>query len=287
MRRVLTLVLAFVVGAMLSPAFAQPGEVPSKKERAELVRFATNNALFVLYHEVGHLLVDKLNLPVLGREEDAADNLATWVLLNRRTKEADQALVDAAQGWLLSGIAYSAEPDDEDYSAAHSLDRQRAFQIVCLMVGSDDRAFRPIANQYAIGRARQDSCANDYRLVNRSLSGLVGARSNKTGRQSIVEVNYQESHGPLRFAADAFKASGVFDEVADEVRNRYQIRGKVLFNAKRCGEANAYYDPETVEITFCYELMQDFMDLYAARDAEDDPAGAPAPGPGKDKTGKF
>lgn len=286
MRHILTLGLgvAVICGALLAPAFADHTLPTSKKERAELVRFAANNALFVLYHEVGHLLVDKLNLPVLGREEDAADNLATWVLLKRQTAAADQALIDAAQGWLLSGIAYSSEPDDEDYSAAHSLDRQRAFQIVCLMVGSNDQAFRAVADEYAIGRWRQESCGNDYRLVDRSLTGLVGTRATKTGRSSVVDVSYESPRGPYRFAAEAFKASGVIEEVADEVRSKYRIRGKVQFTAEYCGEANAFYDPDEVEITFCYELMQDFMDLYAARNLG---TGAAGPGPGKDKTGKF
>ncbi len=35
-------------------------------------------------------------------------------------------------------------------------------------------------------------------------------------------------------------------------------------NAKRCGEANAFYDPNNDEVIFCYELMQDFIDLYSA-----------------------
>ena len=55
-----------------------------------------------------------------------------------------------------------------------------------------------------------------------------------------------------------------FDEVAAEVSENYKLRRPVKFNARRCGEANAYYDPDTIEIIFCYELMQDFMELYAA-----------------------
>lgn len=60
-----------------------------------------------------------------------------------------------------------------------------------------------------------------------------------------------------------------------------------VFNAQRCGEANAFYDPETVEVIFCYELMQDYMDLYA--DSMPDEI-APAPrqtGVGKEKTSKY
>lgn len=235
----------------------------NKTQRAEMRRFAANNSLFVLYHEVAHLLVDQLNLPVLGREEDAADNMATWTLLSKHTREAEQALADAAKGWILSGVAYDSGGVESDYAAAHTLDKQRAYQIVCLMVGSDDKAFQPIANDYALDRDRQDTCYFDYELVKRSFEGLLGStRANKNGSGTKVNVTYHDAGGRLKDAATAFKSSGVFDQVADELRSRYNVRQTVQFNAKRCGEANAFYDPETVEIIFCYELMQDYMDLY-------------------------
>lgn len=277
----LVLVLAAAFLSLNGLASAQ--EI-SKAQRASIHRFAANNSLFVLYHEIGHMLVHQLNLPVLGREEDAADNMATWTLLRKNTPEADQALADAAYGWLLSGLAYNSEIDDEDLYGNHSLDRQRAFQIVCLMVGSNDTAFRPIANQYAIDSDRQDTCADDYYTVNRSLEGLLGSRGSKNGGGSEVTVTYHDAGSGLKSAADAFRASGVFDEVAEDVRTHYSISTPLQFNAQRCGEANAFYDPSTDEVIFCYELMQDFMDLYMADMPEDEIAVEPrATGTGKSK----
>ncbi|WDR03578.1 hypothetical protein PSQ19_05695 [Devosia algicola] len=53
------------------------------------------------------------------------------------------------------------------------------------------------------------------------------------------------------------------------------MRHKVLFTAKRCdGDANSYYDADTVEIIYCYELMDDFISLYV----NDVPDGITAPG---------
>ncbi|WP_375451658.1 DUF4344 domain-containing metallopeptidase [uncultured Devosia sp.] len=278
----LILIVVAMVAAMSGVADAKE---TSKAERTAMRRFAANNSLFVLYHEMGHLLVHQLDLPVLGKEEDAADNVATWTLLRKGTPEADQTLADAAQGWLLTGLRYGTDFVDEDFYGNHSLDRQRAFQIVCLMVGSNDTAFRPIANQYAIDRDRQDSCADDYHTVNRSMEGLLGARSSKNGGPSVVNVTYHDATGDLKSAAVAFRASGVFDAVADEIRTHYSLPQPIAFNAQRCGEANAFYDPETVEVIFCYELMQDFMDLYAADSPTETISIAPRPtGTGKTKT---
>jgi hypothetical protein len=280
------LVLALLLCLLWIPGLAQAQDL-TKAQRAEVRRFAYNNSLFVLYHEVAHLLFHQLDLPILGKEEDAADNMATWTLLNKRTPQADRALADAAQGWILSGIAYDSGGDEMDFAGAHSLDKQRAYAIVCLMVGMDDTAFRPIANEYRMDRDRQDSCYWDYDTVNRSLQGLLGGRGNKSGQGTDVTVTYHDVSGRLKAAADAFKSSGVFDEVAEELRQNYSLREPVAFNAKRCGEANAFYDPETVEVIFCYELMQDYMELYT--NAMPDEV-APAPrntGVGKEKTSKF
>ncbi|MET3925852.1 DUF4344 domain-containing metallopeptidase [Devosia sp. 2618] len=253
---------ALVLLVLLATGAVQAQDL-SKEQRNETRRFAANNSLFVLYHEIGHLLFDQLELPVLGREEDAADNMATWTLLNRADARSEKTLTDSAQGWLLSGVAYDSGGDESDYAAGHSLDKQRAYQIVCLMVGKDDTAYRRIANEYRIDRDRQESCYWDYDMVKRSFDKLLGSRSMKTGATGTeVIVTYHDVGGRLKAAADAFKSSGIFEEVAEELRTKYSVRVPVRFNAKRCGEANAFYDPDTVEVIFCYELMQDYMDLY-------------------------
>lgn len=273
-----------LVFSLLAPgAMAQELTGFTKQQRNDIISFAANNSLFVLYHEVGHLLIDQLGLPVLGREEDAADNMATWTLLSEKTPDANKALEDAAEGWLLTGAAYNSGKYEEDFAAAHSLDKQRAYQIVCMMVGSDDTSFRPIANQYAIGRDRQDSCAWDYALVDRSLRSVLSEHLAGKNQNTVVNVTYHDAGGKLRQAADAFRSSGVFDKVAADLRKSYNIRRPVRFNAKRCGEANAFYDPDNTEIIFCYELMKDLMDLYAAELPQ---PGAPrGSGAGKVKSG--
>jgi hypothetical protein len=42
--------------------------------------FVEGNLYFLGYHELGHALVSELDLPVVGREEDAVDRLAIWMM---------------------------------------------------------------------------------------------------------------------------------------------------------------------------------------------------------------
>ncbi|GHA35381.1 hypothetical protein GCM10007989_34150 [Devosia pacifica] len=260
MSRILAAFLLSVT-LLLGAVTAADAQQIGKKSRAAANAFAAHNSLFVLYHEMGHLLIDQFSLPVLGREEDAADNMASWFLLKQTTPDSHQVLADAAYGWLLSGIAYGTSFADADYYAGHSLDRQRAYQIVCLMVGSNAREFRSIANAYSIDRNRQLTCEWDYDLIDRSLTSLIGQRAGKKASSAEVEVTYQEAPGRLQPAAEAFRQSGIFERIATELRDGFPLPRGVTLTAKRCAEANAFYDPNTVEIIFCYELMEDFFNL--------------------------
>jgi len=259
MRRLVQVVVVILAGLVSQSASAFDLSGLSKTERAETIRFAVNNSLFTLYHEVAHLLIDKLNLPVLGREEDAADNIATWILLQKKTPDANDTLVDAARGWRLTGDSFNNVFTDDDYASGYSPERQRSLQIVCMMVGADGAAFREVANYYQIHAARQDTCFYDYDMLDRSMRGLLPRESKGTR----VSVRYREPGTRLRLAERILRNSGIFDAVAEEIRQGYRIDGRVKFTAKSCGEPNAFYDPQTVEIIFCYELMQDFIDLHS------------------------
>ncbi len=258
MKRLPALILALALTLTALPAMALDLSGLSKQDRADTLRFAVNNGLFTLYHEMAHLLIDKLALPVLGKEEDAADNIATWVLLEKKTPEANQTLEDAARGWVLTGRSYGDYFGDDDYASGYSPDRHRAMQIVCLMVGADGSAFRRVANAYDIPSERQHTCLFDYEMVNRSLEGLL----DKNASGTRVDVTYHDGGHRWQLAERVFRGSGIFDHVAEELRRGYRLNGRVKFTARRCGESNAFYDPATTEIIFCYELMEDFMQLY-------------------------
>jgi len=280
--------LAVVFLVVLAGASTGLGaEKLTPRQQQEAMAWAANNSLFVLYHEVGHLLVDQLGLPVLGREEDAADNMASFTLLQKHTHAADVAIADAAYGWLLTGKAYTPKPEDSDYYASHSLDRQRAFQIVCMMVGSNPDTFRKIADEYHIDAARQDECGYDWRRLKSSMDGVMRSYIAKNARPTDVTITYHAASGKLKAAAEAFKNSGVFEQVAEEIRAHYGLHNKVTLRAKRCGEANAFYDPDKVEVTFCYELMDDFVRLISKDmpDARNTRGPTPAPRTGFGRAG--
>ena len=133
----------------------------------------------VLLHEAGHALVDVLELPVTGREEDAVDQLSAWMLI-----EAD----DVASVLGAAASYYTEfDPADEDFSGEHSLDRQRYFNLLCWAYGSDPDAHEDLIDTWDLPESRADQCEAEYAQLDRSWSRLLREH-----------LRAQDTSGPVR-----------------------------------------------------------------------------------------
>lgn len=114
---------------------------------------------FILAHEFAHALIANFELPVLGKEEDAADSIATAVLLE--VPEGDTYAADAAAFWAdFSGR--QEPPAVADFADAHALDLQRAFAILCWVAGSSRASYEEVAELEALPEPRLESCPGEY-----------------------------------------------------------------------------------------------------------------------------
>ena len=115
---------------------------------------------FILVHEWGHALIDLYGLPVLGKEEDAADALAA-VFMTRFVNGGAKYAFDAAEFFdALSERQRKLAPSD--YWDEHSLDKQRAYSIVCWVAGANQQDFEVIKQAGILGEDRLRSCPAEY-----------------------------------------------------------------------------------------------------------------------------
>ena len=122
----------------------------------------TGNVIFAMVHEVGHMVVTELGLPVLGREEDAADSYAVVTMLKVGDTLSDNILIQSARGWFMSDARAKKQKATVVFYDVHGLDRQRAYNIVCLMVGSDPERFSKVADLTKMPEERQGTCQGDF-----------------------------------------------------------------------------------------------------------------------------
>jgi hypothetical protein len=139
--------------------------------QAEAVDGAVN---FIMYHEVGHALVDVMDLPITGREEDAVDQLATYILIGSGEKGAQAAF----NGVLAVQPGENAVFSNSDFADEHSLGPQRLFNIACWVYGSDPQKYSRIVTGGMLPRERAVRCPGEYQRMAKAWERLLSANRN-------------------------------------------------------------------------------------------------------------
>jgi hypothetical protein len=122
---------------------------------------------FILEHEFGHALIAAYKLPVLGKEEDAADAIATTLLLKA---EGGAGYAAAAAAFWADFSGRQEPPAIADYADAHSLDLQRAFDILCWVAGSSRASYEEVAELEVLPPERLQTCPQEFEQVTASLT---------------------------------------------------------------------------------------------------------------------
>ena len=131
---------------------------------------ASGAIFFIAYHEIGHGLIHLLNLPILGREEDAADAIASYLALRAKNPVPSVAgtLWFLLRGDMNSGL--------REYAGVHSLGPQRAFGFLCQALGMNRQQFGPLAAELRLPAERGQRCEAEYSKLQYSVRTLLGHR---------------------------------------------------------------------------------------------------------------
>ena len=119
---------------------------------------------FVLFHEIGHALVDLWNVPVLGREEDAVDAFST-IFMTEFVPNGGRIALWGADFFDYLG-RHEGTFGENDFANEHSLDPQRAYSIACWVYGSDPVKYGGL--EQVIPRSRLVRCGAEYRQLRTS-----------------------------------------------------------------------------------------------------------------------
>jgi putative metallopeptidase DUF4344 len=237
------------------------GKLTREQRRAD-VEFVSGNLLFALLHEMGHAHIQEMGLPVLGREEDAADAFATVHLLHVKISVTHHVLVAAAKGWFLAAQRGEKEGTPLAFYDEHGLDAQRAYNIICLMVGSDPEAFADLADQANMPEGRQATCAGDYSNAVWSWNQVLKPHLRAPGQpMQKITVVYGPG-GDYPDVADALRALGVIEILAEHEADVFTWRRPITFEARSCGRPDLHWDLSTQRIVVCYEMATDLGRLF-------------------------
>src|SRR5205085_10613043 len=236
--------------------------VPPKSQ--ELVEFVAGNVLFALTHELGHAAITEMDLIVLGRVEDAADSFATLLALKIGNVFSFGVLKNTAMGWFLNDERNRSQGVRLSFYDEHGLDQQRAYGIVCLMVGSDRQKFKALADRLGMPDERQQSCARDYDNASRSWDKALKPQLRKPDTpQTKISVVYAPSGANIQIE-QMFRHLGLLERVAERASEQFAWGSEFSLEMHTCGASDAGWYPEVRKVVVCYELASDFAQLYLA-----------------------
>jgi hypothetical protein len=140
-------------------------DIPAEK-LAE--RYVWANIRFIVSHETGHALIDLLDLPVTGRQEDAVDQFATALM--QRIGGEDESPRQVAQNLRMASHSFLAGAETDvtlqAYADTHSLGLQRYFNLQCLLYGSDPERFADMVERGDLPESRARTCPAETRRAN-------------------------------------------------------------------------------------------------------------------------
>lgn len=142
-----------------------------EKSEQDLDKAVMGSTAWTFYHELGHAMIDVYKLPLTGKNEDAADQISTYILISGGD-EGEQAALSGAEDF---GREAGADNDlnDLQFADTHSLDKQRFFNIVCWVYGQNEEKYRNLVEEGSLPENRAGRCKEEFDTMARSWKTLL------------------------------------------------------------------------------------------------------------------
>ncbi len=140
-------------------------------------------------HEFGHALFDMFNLPVFGREEDAADQVASYIILQLGKTEARRLIMGTAYAYKTEAEA-AAAPSLKEFADEHGTPAQRAFNLLCVAYGADPKLFGDFVTKGYLPKKRVEACKDEYQQVSHAFETLIGPHIDRALAKRIFDRSW-------------------------------------------------------------------------------------------------
>jgi hypothetical protein len=130
----------------------------------KVAAFVTGGVVEEVLHRMALAILRIYDIPVWGREEDAADRLGAFVMLKFDERTAAIAITGAANLF----IAATSALGKVDYVSDVSPPAQRFYNFLCVAVGGDQRNFGGVVDQGFLPKDRAVKCAGEYNTIRKA-----------------------------------------------------------------------------------------------------------------------
>jgi hypothetical protein len=152
----------------------------------------TGQLLWLALHEVGHATFDILGVSIFGNEEVAADNFASYVML--QFAEARRLILGAAWKWSAYVQNYKMNPVVQvrlaGFASDHGLPQERFYNVLCMAFGADPVVFADLVREGYLPATRAANCPREYIRFAKSFEKVIGPHIDYELAKGIVGANW-------------------------------------------------------------------------------------------------
>jgi Putative metallopeptidase len=156
----------------------------------------------VVLHEFAHALFTAHRIPILGREEDAADQFSVFAMVELGGETAAGLVRGTAHLYLTWMSFYQSRQHSELIGGlrrrdarVHPTAAQRLYNLVCIALGSDPQAYAALAKSIDMPPDRAADCDAEFGQVERAWAKLVKPHIDKT-REAEAKRQLQQFIAP-------------------------------------------------------------------------------------------
>jgi hypothetical protein len=128
---------------------------------------------YVFAHEMGHAMFDLLDVPVFGRSEDAADQFATYIMLQFGKEQARRLIMGTAYSYKNYVLKPTVTAPLAAFSDAHSPPPERFYNLLCLSYGADSELFADFVSEGYLPQGRAKGCRREYGELTYAFKKLI------------------------------------------------------------------------------------------------------------------
>jgi hypothetical protein len=117
-------------------------------------------------HETARAIFDILEVPIWGREKDAADRLAALIMTQFGEDVSRTTIVGTASLFMWSDKAWTGS----DFSDTGSPDYQRFYNYVCIAFAAAPLQFGDLVDKGILPKRRAERCQDEYEQVRKAFN---------------------------------------------------------------------------------------------------------------------
>ena len=135
-------------------------------------------------HEFAHAFFQLHQTPILGREEDAADQFAAYIILLLDDKTASRLIRGTAYAYMTEAKERKSASTIE-FSSEHGIAEQRYYNVLCMAYGADPAFYSDLKSRNILPEDRAERCQDEFEQIEDAYKAVILPHVDETLAQEV------------------------------------------------------------------------------------------------------